>query len=333
MNTAVDLLATTSRFAIAAAIIYFAYQLAQINDNVVVVTQSVDQVSQHIEPALEEVKAIRLEIVEVHSLVPDVLVEIAGVRKQIPLVIAEVAEVRKQIPLVLTEIAEVRQQIPAILAQVESIEQRIDPILQRVDKTVAAVDDTQRQIPRIMSTADKAIATINDTNKEIKLTRESINPTLDRVDDLVEDAYFKAQDAISTAEDAGKKASEGAISGFFTGLIKLPFKLIGSLASPIVDSLDVDVARKLTEKDIELLAEAGTRAIKSKGTGKERRWDNPSSKNSGSITIIRKYQLQDLECVEARVRISHKGKQIGDELEKFCLNEKNEWVSADAVDE
>ena len=319
MSTSVDLLATASRFAIAAAIIYFAYQLAQINDNVVVVTQSVDQVSQHIEPALEEVKQVRLEIAQVRKLIPEILDEVAEVRKQVPVVVAEVAEVRKQ--------------IPPILTRVESIEQQIDPILQRVDKTVAVVDDTQRQIPQIVKTTDNAIATINDTNIEIKLTRESINPALDRVDELVEDAYFKAQDAITTAGDAGKKASEGAVSGFFTGLIKLPFKFIGSLASPIVNTLDVNVARKLTEKDIELLAEAGTRAIKSKGTGKERRWDNPSSQNSGSITIIRRYQSQDLECVEARVRISHKGKQIGDDQEKFCLNEKNEWVSAEDINQ
>ena len=319
MNTTIDLLATASRFAIAAAIIYFGYQVAQVNDNVVVVTQSVDQVSQHIEPTLEEVKQVRLEIAQVRKLIPEIL--------------DEVAEVRKQIPVVVAEVAEVRQQFPPILTRVELINQQVGPILQRVDKTLVVVDHAQRQIPQILTTADNAIATINDTNKEIKLTRESINPALDRVDELVEDAYFKAQDAITTAEGAGKKASEGAVSGFFTGLIKLPFKLIGSLASPIVDTLDVNVARKLTEKDIELLAEAGTRAIKSQGTGKERRWDNPSSKNSGSITITRRYQLQDLECVEARVRISHKGKQIGDDQEKFCLNEKNEWVSAEDVNQ
>ncbi len=226
MNNAVDLLATASRFAIAAAIIYFAYQLAQINDNVAVVTQSVEQVSQYIEPTLEEVKAIRLEITQLRNLVPDVL--------------AEVAEVRKQIPIVVAEVAEVRQQIPPILAQVESIKKEIDPILQRVDKTVAVVDDTQRQIPQIINTADNAIAAINDTNKEIKLTRESIDPTLDRVDGLVEDAYFKAQDAINAAEDAGKKASEGAVSGFFTGLIKLPFKFIGSFDNIVFENIHLD---------------------------------------------------------------------------------------------
>ena len=318
MNTTIDLLATASRFAIAAAIIYFAYQLAQINDNVPVITQSVDQVSRHIEPTLEEVKQVRLEIAQVRKMIPEILDEVAEVRKQVPVVVAEVAEVRKQ--------------FPSILTRVESINQQVGPILQRVDKTLVVVDHAQRQIPQILTTADSAIAAINDTNKEIKLTRESIDPTLDRVDGLVEDVYFKAQDAITAAEGAGKKASEGAVSGFFTGLIKLPFKFIGSLASPIIDSLDVNVARKLTEKDIELLAEAGTQAIKSKNTGKERRWENPKSGNSGSITIISRYALQGLECVEARVRVSHKGKQIGDDLEKFCLNEKNEWVSANNIE-
>jgi surface antigen/regulator of replication initiation timing len=315
MNTTIDLLATASRFAIAAAIIYFAYQLAQINDNVPVITQSVEQVSRHIEPTLEEVKQVRLEIARVRELVPDIL----------------------------AEVTKVRQQVPPIIAQVESVNQQIDPLLSRLEKTVAVIDETQQQIPQILNTADDAIVALNATRKEvlpmvpqvleeIKLTRESIDPTLDRVDGLVEDVFFKAQNAITAAEGAGKKASEGAVSGFFTGLIKLPFKFIGSLASPIVDSLDVNVARKLTEKDIELLAEAGTQAIKSKNIGKERRWENPKSGNSGSITIIGRYALQGLECVEARVRVSRKGKQIGDDLEKFCLNEKNEWVSANNIE-
>lgn len=329
MNNTVDLLATTSRFAIAAAIIYFAYQLSQINNNVTIVTQSVDQISRHIEPALEEARAIRLEITEARKLVPEILVEVAEVRKQIPVVVAEVAEVRKQ--------------IPPIIAQVESINKQIDPILQRVDKTVAVVDDIQRQIPQITTTAENAIVAINDTRKEvlplvlqtleqIKLTRELVDPTLDRVEDLVEDTYFKAKDAIASAEDVGQEASEGAIKGFFTGLIKLPFELIGTLASPIIKNIDTDVAKQLTEKDVELIAEAGSRAITSRSIIKERRWENPNSGNSGSITIVRKYALQGIECVEARIRISNKRKQIMDQLDDFCLNEENNWITARGIE-
>ena len=328
MNTTVDLLATASRFAIAAAIVYFAYQLAQINDNVAVVTQSVDQVSRHIEPTLEEVKQVRLEIAQVRKLIPEILAEVAEVRKQVPVVVAEVVEVRKQ--------------IPPILIRVESINQQVGPILQRVDKTLAVVDDTQRQIPQILTTADNAIMALNKTREEvvplvpqvleeIKLTRDKIDPTLDRVDDLVEDSYFKALDAIGTAGSAGKEASEGAIKGFFTGLIKLPFELVGTLASPIVNSIDKDVAKQLTEKDIELMTEAGKRAIESNRVDRERRWKNPDSGNSGSMTLIRKYQLQGIDCVETRVRINNKRKQIMDEPDNYCLNEENEWISAEDI--
>jgi surface antigen len=285
----------------------------------------VDQVSQHIEPTLEEVKAIRLEITEVRKLVPDIL--------------AEVAEVRKQVPVVVAEVAEVRQQIPPILSRVELINQQVVPILQRIDKTVAVVDDTQRQIPQILTTADNAIVALNKTREEvvplvprvleeIKLTRDKVDPTLDRVDDLVEDVYFKSLDAIGTAGSAGKEASEGAVKGFFTGLIKLPFELVGTLASPIVNSIDKDVAKQLTEKDIELMAEAGKRAVESNRVDRERRWKNPDSGNSGSMTLIRKYQLQGSECVEIRVRINNKRKQIMDKLDNFCLNQENEWVLA-----
>jgi hypothetical protein len=46
------------------------------------------------------------------------------------------------------------------------------------------------------------------------------------------------------------------------------------------------------------------------------------------MTLIRKYQLQGIDCVETRVRINNKRKQIMDKLDNFCLNQENEWVLA-----
>jgi surface antigen/archaellum component FlaC len=312
MTRSLDLIASASRFAIAAAIVYFAYQLAQINNNVPAVLQSVDQVSQHIDPALGEVAAIR----------------------------AEITEVRKLVPQMLSETAEVRKQIPPILAQVESINQQIDPILLRVDKTVAVVDDTQRQIPEILTTTDNAITALNETRaevvplvpqvlEEVKLTRESVDPTLDRVEILVDDAYSRAMSAIGAATTAGQEASEGAVKGFFTGLIKLPFNLIGTLASPLTKNMEAEVAEQLMESDLELMVEAGERGIKSKKIGQEQRWENPESGNSGSLTLVRTFELEGFECHEVRIRISNqKQQQIQDRTDEFCLNEENKWVLA-----
>lgn len=318
MNRSIELLASSSRFAIAAAIIYFAYQVSQINDSVSVVTQSVDQVSRHIEPTLREVQDIRLEIAATRKLIPQILAEVAAVRQQIPAIVAEVAEVRRQIPL--------------ILERVDAINQQIEPILLRVD-------ETQRQIPLILTTADSAILALNDTRKEvlpylpealeeIRLTRTSIDPMLDRVDTLVDDAFNRADQTIASARVAGKEASEGAVSGFFSGLVKLPFGFMGSLASPMVGSIDADVAAQMDDKDFKLLAEVASQAHESSTIGEDWTWENPASGNSGSITVIRKFNLQGLNCIEARNQISLKGKpSLVDEAE-FCLDADDKWIKA-----
>ena len=343
MNNGINTIIAASRFAIAAAIVYFAYQLAQINDNVSVAMALADQVSKQIEPALLEAKEIRVEIAEVRKLVPDVLAEVSEVRKQIPVVVNEIARVRQQIPPVLDEVEQIRGQIPPILAQLNSIETQIDPILKRIDKTVAVVDKTQRQIPQIIDMADNAIASLNQTRgevvllvppvlDEIRLTREKIDPSLDRLDDLVEDAYFKATDAIGAADKAGQEASEGVVKGFFTGLIKLPFELVGTLASPIVNSIDQDVAKQLTEKDIELMIELGNRAYKSARIDKEYRWENSDSGNSGSITLLRQFQSEGRECTETRVTVNNKRKEIMDEVNNYCLDAEGKWSLVSSVD-
>ena len=329
MNSTIELLATASRFAIAAAIVYFAYQLAQINNNVEVVTQTVDQVSQHIQPTLAEAKAIRLEIVEARKLVPKIL--------------QEVAEVRKQIPPVVAEVAELRHQVPPILAQVKAINNQIDPILKRVDKSVAALGDTNKQIPQILESTDNAVAAFNQireeiaplvplTLEEIRLSREKIGPTLDRVDDLVDEVYYKAQDAIAAVQTAGQEASEGAVKGFFTGIIKLPFELVGTLASPIIKNIDKDVAKQLTEKDIELMGATGRSLVESGKLGKERRWANSKSGNSGSITLMRKFKVDEADCVEARVTINNRRKEILNKLESYCKHQGGKWILAGEID-
>ena len=299
MPVIVDHFATASRFAIAAAIVYFAWQLGQIG--------------QQLPPTLQEISTIRAEVTEVRKLIPDVL----------------------------EEVSQTRQQIPLVLAQVDAVNRQIDPILQRVDNAVTVIDETQKQVPQILETTDSAILALNQSREEIvplvpraldevKLTREAIDPTLDRVEELVEDTFFKASDAIDSAKSAGKEASEGAVSGFFTGLIKLPFKLVGSIASPVVKNIDKEVAKQLTEKDLELLVEAGERAVASDKLDKAYRWKNPDSGNSGSVTILSHFELQGLPCIENRIIIDNrKKKTIFDKQLESCKSTDGKWVLAE----
>ncbi len=329
MSTLSDHLATASRFAIAGAIVYFAYQLAQIGNQVLSVTESLDRVTKHIDPTLHEIREIRVEITEVRKLIPEILEEVAEVRRHFPIIVDEVGEVRKSIPPILTRISSVEKQIP--------------PLLKRVDEALAVVGEIQQQIPQIVATADRAIATLDQTREEmvplvlqalqeIRLTRDSVELTLNRVEDLVEDAYFKATDAIGAAQEVGQEASEGVVKGIFTGLIKLPFQLVGTLASPIVKTIGQDVLKQLTEKDIELMATAGNLLFESGDINREQHWENPNSGNSGSITILRIIDHQGIDCVEGRLKISNKRRQLHDRIDEYCLNDKDEWILASDLD-
>jgi len=80
------------------------------------------------------------------------------------------------------------------------------------------------------------------------------------------------------------------------------------------------------------MAEAGNRAYKSGKIEKEYRWENPVSDNSGAITLMRKYQLQGTECVETRVRISNKRKQLMDKIDDYCLDAEGKWGPARGTD-
>ncbi len=325
MNNTLQILTISSRFALAAAIVYFAYQLARIVDVLPELDQSLAQVKQTVPPAIEVIEKVRVEMSEMRRLVPEILDESAAIREQIPPILQEVAEVRQSVPPVLDEVAKTRLQLPSVL--------------ERVDKTVSVVDQTQRQIPKILATANKATDSVDKTRtqieiltpevlSEVRMTRQMIDPTLDRVDGLINDVYLKAQETVTTAEDAGQEASEGAVTGVVTGVLKLPFRLIGSLLSPFFGSIDPDMALQLTQKDVELMGDAGKRASASGKLNQQHEWRNPDSGNSGSISLVSRFQLEKSECVEVFITIAISGKSTIDKLESFCQNKAGKWVAA-----
>ncbi len=91
----VDNLASLSRFALAAAIFYFGYQLFQINQNVPAISQSIERVSRQVEPSLEEVRFILEEIAEIRKLVPSLL-------ERVDKSVAVLDDTQRQIPQIIS---------------------------------------------------------------------------------------------------------------------------------------------------------------------------------------------------------------------------------------
>ena len=96
-------------------------------------------------------------------------------------------------------------------------------------------------------------------------------------------------------------------------------------------SIDADVAKKLTEKDLELIATASKKAVEAKKIDRAWKWNNPDSGNSGSLTIIRKYEIRSHICVEVEVRVSIKGREKMNEPHNLCLNKDEKWVQAEEI--
>lgn len=314
-----------SRVLLAVAILYFAYQLARIVDSGPQIRQTLDGVTKQLPDALATIDKTRLEIAEIRQTIPGILQEVAAVRLQIPPILREVEQLRQSLPLVLKEVEQTRRQLPALLNS--------------VDNAVSVVDRTQQQFPDMLAAASRFADTVDSTNEqlgrltpevleEVRLIRQKIDPTLDRVEVIVDDTYRKAKDAVTTAEGAGQEASEGAITGLVTGILKLPFRLLGTIAAPILDTIRSDVRDKLTQEDVELMGEAGDRLAKSRALNKPEHWNNPSSGNRGSITLTRRYRQDDLECVEARITFNLADQTSSNELERFCRNEDGKWTLA-----
>lgn len=267
MSNTIQILNIVSRIVIAIAIFYFAYQLSRIVDNLPVIEQSLNNVSQQVPPVLEEVEQVRLEITAI------------------------------------------RQQVPQVLSVTE--------------RAVATANKAEEKITNLLP----------EVLTEIRLTREKIDPTLNRVDILIEKASTKVEDAISKAEGAGQEASEGAVTGILSGILKLPFNIIGTLASPILTNIESDITEQLTQKDIELMAEAGKRASKSQKPEQAHRWENTESGNSGAITILRRFELDQENCVKVRIDINKHGSSIMEKTESFCHNKNGDWKLLNISDE
>ena len=108
-------------------------------------------------------------------------------------------------------------------------------------------------------------------------------------------------------------------------------ELVGSIARPVVKTVNVGVAEQLSERDLELIAEAGARAGEPGRQGEESPWFNPQSGNSGSIKITRRFEIDGHPCVETRIRISNRRKEIHNDTGAFCRADDGAWMLASEI--
>lgn len=292
-------LLSASLFCLAAALAYFAYEASRISRQIPEILVAVENATAQVDPVVSEV---------------------AKISEQLPLILDEVAEVRQLVPPILNEVAETRKIVPSVLAEVEKTRLAIPPILVEVERT-------RKELPAVLKTVDGASKSVTMATREIKayrplvpevlkevqLTRAAIDPALDRVDEL-----------IAKAGAAGKQASKGAVTGLFTGILTLPFNIVGDVGKSVAGMSEA--AAKYSEKDIALFKEARNDILKNGHIDETREWSNPDSGRRAKITLLKIFESDNEECRRLRVEIwaANKKKEY-DETANLCRDAKGVW--------
>ena len=290
-------------FALAAAIIYFAYDMSRVSTQIPDILSSVDHTSEKVGPIVSEVGEIR-------ELIPDILHEVGEIRELVPPILAEVEQTRLHIPPILEEVAQTREQIPPILKEVEAVRNEMPAVLKSADKASDAVVAMSREIEATRPLVPEML-------KEVETTRESIPPMLDRVDGMIEQA-----------RTAGQEASCGAVTGFFKGLITTPFKLVGDAGKTITGMSDEEI-KLFTEKDLDLIEATVIGILNNGKRGDIEEMNNPGSGFSGSVKLVsidnREEDFTTIDCRTLQMEAYKDGERIKTVNRTFCMEEGDGW--------
>ena len=299
-----EILRIASILALALSLAYFGYGLHRAVDVLRPVAGEIASIT-------EQIEATRQTLEPLVEATPAALDQVERVEGRVPEILAELERYRVLVPEVLAEIEAVRAQVPTALASITAIEDR-----------VAAL---QADLPRILSVSEEAISTARDANTSIQqgvalipeilseseALRNTIPPSLDRLDTLLEGA-----------SKASKSAGRGVWRGFIRGVISTPIDLLRDAEEALLRSVVFD--GKASSADFESLNEVADELLSTQGET-QRNFVNPSTGNGGSIELVGHFERDGRECRRLRIVLQPK-EGVPEEFGKtVCLDDRGGW--------
>lgn len=263
-------------------------------------SHTVDTVTPKVDDIINEVSLVRIEVGKVRALVakqtPEILAQVESSLPVIGQVVVESENYSKQLPSLLN-------QIDLIERQLSSLQTALPSILARVDSVVATTDNTLAEVALWRPHSSKYL-------HEIELSRTYIPEYLTRVEQTLLDA-----------KSIGKEASSGLVSGFFKGVISLPFEVVAGLKGMIdVDSLS---AKNFTPEDISLMQTKVVALLNDK-SATTKTWLNSATGNGGTIVKGKKSKRKRQQCINV-IFNNHFNNQKETLKELMCINSKGLW--------
>ena len=254
--------------------------------------------------------------------------EIASITAQIEATRQTLEPLIEATPVALDQVERVQERVPEILAELERYRVLVPEVLAEIE-AVTAIEDRvaalQADLPRILSVSEEAISTARDANTSIQqgvalvpeilseseALRNTIPPSLDRLDTLLEGA-----------SKASKSAGRGVWRGFIRGVISTPIDLLRDAEETLLRSVVFD--GKASSEDFESLNEVADELLSTQGET-QRNFVNPSTGNGGSIELVDRFERDRRECRRLRIVLQPR-EGVPEEFGKtVCLDERGGW--------
>jgi len=267
------LLTAIGLLSLAAAIIFFSFEVQQLRKQLPTILNQVDETVQRVSPIIDELSTLQ-------KFLPQIIEQSQGYQQLIPEVLARIDIINQQVPIITNEVSIISQSIAPILKQTETWRLELPMLLKRVDETNKTIASTNLQIEQLLPTIPLILA-------ESEALRNDIPVMLSEADTLIE-----------KAEQAGQNASKGVVTGFVGGILSTPFSLIGKLSENTIKILRFQDPDTLSKQDKQFYNQAMNRLMKKPIEGNSQSWKNVNTGNKGTITISEVVQKEQQSCYQ-----------------------------------
>ena len=130
--------------------------------------------------------------------------------------------------------------------------------------------------------------------------------------------WYRADAVAGGARSAGQKASEGAVQGFFTGIIKAPAAILGSIGNSIFPVQG-------TPADKEMLDEGVLALLEGDILDASREWMNPETRIRGKAVLVSQSKTDNSIIRVVNIQAWKEDRRIANVDVTLSLPEDGEW--------
>lgn len=259
-------------------------------------------------------------ITEVTDLIPGILKSVDDVTVLIDPIVEQIDEITDLIPPIIDEVEQIRILVHPVIDETESIRKSFQPILKEVKQTRKQVPNILKETALVRTQVNDVNDTLNETLKILPVVLEEMEKTRIELPILL----TRAEQLVDAANDAGEEVSEGAVTGFFTGILKAPFSIISSLADSIFGEMDMEDG--YTDDDREMIVKLSHETLEMGMMGETREWVNPENGHMMRVSLMHEMIDDNNPCKSINIEASGDDDAYIEKEITLCKEENAEWV-------